>query len=628
MKRMAGCATTSGPAPTRLAMAALLLAACHSVHAARDRREWLQIVPYVGFGTSTRGEAVGRVVEPLPLGKADSAWGRFRNNLKRLMTDEKEGVLVVVRVGSATAQGRTNDEGFYHIRVPLRPGTAIKDGFVEGQASLGPSKKYRAKPVATRFVAPTKASRFGVISDIDDTVLVTHVLETAKMLRSAALGDAHTRLAFPGAPELYQALRDGHGNEHNPFFYISGSPWNLYDILATAFAKLGIPAGYWRLRDIGLGSDADPLFSMRAFKRPNILHVLDTYPNMRFVLVGDSGQKDAEIYADIATHARYRDRIAAVYIRDVSPITDTDRRKELAALADRVGKHFVVFGNSWLAARHAASIGLIPQAAVEPVRKACALSGALGRKPATKYPIVLVHGLLGFSQIGIDDFGALTYFRNIRPYLEKRGFRVCAPALGMTDGVAVRAQQLKDAINRFTSGRVNLIAHSMGGLDSRYMITHLGMADRVASLTTIATPHRGSSFADWGIEHAGSSAPLLRALGIGTQAFYDLTTDACRKFNDHTPNAPGVRYYSYSGTQRRKHVYGGLRFSYDIVMKREGPNDGLVSQTSARWGRYLGNVDADHLNLVGWKFFWEFREKFDAKAFYLGIARMLEAEGM
>ena len=597
--------------------------------AAGDRRKVLQIVPYVGYGTPARVVAFGRVLKPRPLKQGVNKWERMYNNALRLMTSEKANLPIEVRVGRASAIGATNKEGHFRVPLSLLPGVPVVQGFVQGTVALGPSSKYRAERVPVRFVVPTARSRFGVISDVDDTVLVTNVLDKAQMLREAMFGDAASRQAFPGCAEFYQGLRAGRaGNEYSPLFYVSGSPWNIHDILADAFENLGIPRGPLRLRDFGVGKEADPLLNIKAFKRPRIRRILDTYPAMRFVLIGDSGQTDAELYADLATHARYRDRILAVYIRNVNPPADGDRRKELATLRDRVGPHFVVFGNTLAAADHAASNGLISDAARRSVQEATTLSGALTAGARTRYPIVLVHGLLGFSHMGIEDFGAITYFRHIRPHLEEHGFRVIVVELGMTDGVAARAQQLKEWIERSTAGKVNLIAHSMGGLDSRYMIAHLGMSDRVASLTTVATPHRGSSFADWGIENVGSAAPLLKALGVGTDAFFDLTSKACDRLNASAPNAPGVRYFSYSGTQRRGDVYGGLRVSYDIITQREGPNDGLVSQRSARWGEYLGNVDADHLNLVGWRFLWEYKERFDAKKFYLDMARMLQREGL
>src|SRR5713101_2070415 len=122
--------------------------------------------------------------------------------------------------------------------------------------------------------------------------------------------------------------------------------------------------------------------------------------------------------------------------------------------------------------------------------------------PKLRSPIVLVHGLLGVTRVQVGDWTLASYFGQIPQMLSAAGNRVLQPQLSLTGGVAERAAQLKDFLNRELSREpVHLIAHSMGGLDSRYLISRLDMAPRVLSLTTIGTPHRGSPFADWGVLH-------------------------------------------------------------------------------------------------------------------------------
>ena len=133
------------------------------------------------------------------------------------------------------------------------------------------------------------------------------------------------------------------------------------------------------------------------------------------------------------------------------------------------------------------------------------------------------------------------------------------------------------------------------------MIARLGMADRVLSLTTIGTPHRGSSFADWGIRRLSRVViPMLRSMGLPHQAFYDLTTESCRRFNDEVPNVPGVHYHSIAGRCEIPWVGPEWRFSFRVVSKAEGPNDGVVSVASAAWGESHEVWAGDHLNLVNW----------------------------
>lgn len=215
-------------------------------------------------------------------------------------------------------------------------------------------------------------------------------------------------------------------------------------------------------------------------------------------------------------------------------------------------------------------------------------------------PIILVHGLLGFDRVKVGPFTILRYFPGIEDALVAAGHRVGVPNLGKTRGVAHRAGQLGNYIRTtFPNERVHIIAHSMGGLDARYMISRLGMHDRVHSLTTIATPHRGSSFADWAIRRFGRTMkPIMNLCGIPTEAFDDLTTENCARFNETVPDAPGVRYFSVAGQCPRAIVPLIWRAASIVVARCEGPNDGVVSLKSAQYGEHFEVWDGDHMNLV------------------------------
>lgn len=223
--------------------------------------------------------------------------------------------------------------------------------------------------------------------------------------------------------------------------------------------------------------------------------------------------------------------------------------------------------------------------------------------PRLRAPIVLVHGLLGFNRLQMGNWVLADYFPGIAEALRAAGNRVLVASLSPTAGIADRARQLKDLLNREAPGEpVHILGHSMGGLDSRYMISRLDMANQVLTLTTLGTPHRGTSFADWGMRRfAAVLRPVFTFLSIPHQAFDDLTVNSCAKFNAAVPDAPGVRYFSVAGRFDADWSSPQWQISATLLKRLEGPNDGIVSVTSASYGESCDVWDSDHLSLVNWR---------------------------
>jgi triacylglycerol lipase len=222
--------------------------------------------------------------------------------------------------------------------------------------------------------------------------------------------------------------------------------------------------------------------------------------------------------------------------------------------------------------------------------------------PKLRSPVLLVHGLLGFDELKVCGWKIASYFPGITEALRAAGNRVMVPRLSPTGGVDRRAAQLKAYLDRHAPGEpVHILAHSMGGLDARYMVSRLGMAPRVLTLTTFGTPHRGTSFADWGIRRLERVLkPLFNFFDIPGQAFYDLTTTNCCRFNEVVPDAPGVRYFSVVGRHGGDWRSTRWRLFQNIVHRAEGDNDGIVSMASAKYGEDCDVWDGDHLSLVNW----------------------------
>lgn len=236
-----------------------------------------------------------------------------------------------------------------------------------------------------------------------------------------------------------------------------------------------------------------------------------------------------------------------------------------------------------------------------------------------RYPVVLVHGLFGFDEIVIGKTHH-AYFRGVPERLERSGCDVNLAKVARSRGIAARAQDLGAFVRELDGDKVNIVAHSMGGLDARYAIAKLGLGDRVASLITVGTPHRGTPLADAGT-HLRVGA-FLQSLGVWPEAIDDLTVSSMERFNTEVEDLPGIIYGSVVGVARSKRQMNPLLVpGYLYLKKRVGENDGIVPATSQEWGEVLYRIQADHWAQIGWS------RHFDAAEFYATLLRELRGRG-
>ncbi len=309
-----------------------------------------RIEPYLGHGGPKGVVVRGRVLNDPPGVESrdgERLGAAVRRRLGDFLTAELPGVPLRITVAGTTAETTTDAEGYFLTR--LRPGPdGVTRPWTTGSVELGGPYRgltgsYRM-PLAVRVPGPE--ARFGILSDIDDTILQTGVQRVREMVRLTLTGSAHTRTPFLGAPQLYRAL----AGTANPVFYVSSSPWNLHAFLLAFLRHHGFPLGPVLLRDL-LGDSAG-----REPKDLRIREVLDLHPQLRFVLIGDSGEHDPEIYADIV--AAYPGRILAVYIREVR-LDPGDGRVEKVARTWAHDVPFVLAADSDAVRRHAAGLGLL-----------------------------------------------------------------------------------------------------------------------------------------------------------------------------------------------------------------------------------------------------------------------------
>ncbi|HUF35967.1 MAG TPA: phosphatase domain-containing protein [Gemmatimonadales bacterium] len=324
-------------------------------------RDPYHVKGYRGYGTGGRALLLGRAMEDEGIGLPDPAASRWRNlvhALKRLESDPLPYAAVRARLAGFETELRADDEGFVRAWITL-PTPLPGGGWHPVELELRDPERPSA-PGTGQVLSPGPAVRFGVVSDIDDTVLQSRVTEFIRAVRSVLLENARTRLPFPGVAAFYRALAAAGGADPNPIFYVSNSPWNLYDVIADFLETQEIPAGPLLLRDLDLG------FGHRhkpPHKPGTIAEILETYPALPFILVGDSGQEDPEIYRAIVHD--YPGRILAVYIRNVRP--HPERVSAIRRLAEEVvaaGSALVLADDTLAAARHAADHGWLDPAAL------------------------------------------------------------------------------------------------------------------------------------------------------------------------------------------------------------------------------------------------------------------------
>jgi phosphatidate phosphatase APP1 len=343
------------------------------------RRGWLgpvDVVPYAGHGTRQRMRLTGRVLEEKKLrlpAADDPAWRNLRAMIKRFLSAEVPGARVRARFGEEDRVAVADDEGFFD--VCLEPRSPLPEDRIWHPVELNllwPAGTEQKKVSGTgRVLVPSPAAEYGVISDIDDTVVRTEATSLLRMLRLTLFSNAHTRLPFEGVAAFYRALHDGpdapNGAAGNPIFYVSTGPWNLYDLLEDFLELQDIPAGPIFLKDWGGIKDVLRGMNHRRHKLEVIRDILDTHAPLPFVLIGDSGQQDAETYGQISRE--YPDRVRAVYIRD---IRKKRRVRAVCDIAEEVGSRGVpmlLVDDTVEAAEHAANHGLIHEDRLPEIRE-------------------------------------------------------------------------------------------------------------------------------------------------------------------------------------------------------------------------------------------------------------------
>ena len=269
------------------------------------------------------------------------------------------------------------------------------------------------------------------------------------------------------------------------------------------------------------------------------------------------------------------------------------------------------------------------------------------------YPIILAHGILGVDS---QDFaGLIHYWGGVDKYLRDQGVPVYAPSMNPISSSEERGFELKRKVRYWMAAndmsKVNIIGHSQGGLTARYMATNLGMKSKVATITSVNTPHKGTPFADIALDVIPNwikpyAAPLInnlseRLYGDRNNRSHDILAmgNAFRQsyasvFNENTPNVRSIRYYSYGSHMKFadpvQHPIMFLVYPVTYLGGKHyglsGKNDGIVPIESHRWGTYKGgpstpwySTGVDHIQATNWAYCGQ--AWYDVNGYYLSIAK-------
>jgi phosphatidate phosphatase APP1 len=331
-------------------------------------RGGLVVQPYRGYGSEAEVFLMGRVFRQTGVGVRlrEGTWRRdLLDVTRRLLRRGVGGAVLVARFGGTARQVTTDPDGYF--RVHLHPGHPPPAAHLWHPMDLELISPSRARGTGALFVPPGSA-RYVVISDIDDTIMETGVANKAVMLWRLLAQGARSRVAFPGVAAFYRALHRGaSGAERNPLLYVSRGPWSLYEVLDEFFHLHGIPVGpILFLREWGLRWRHPFPRRARGHKLALIRHMLELYRDRPFMLIGDSGQRDPEIYTQVVRE--HPGRVLAIYIRNVS--RQPERLRAIEALAREVvgaGSSLLLAADSFAMAAHAAERGFIAAEALAEV---------------------------------------------------------------------------------------------------------------------------------------------------------------------------------------------------------------------------------------------------------------------
>ena len=315
------------------------------------------IYPYAGYGNGNKAQIHGRILEKERMihedqELEDTFWNNLRKIWKRYESDEIPGVELEGDIMGIKAKTTSDEEGYFNLVFDgINENNAIHDGWLEVTLRIThmPFDVEYQESTTASILNCSQQNDFGIISDVDDTIIESKAMNIFKKMQIMLTENAKTRVAFEGVDELYRKLMD---NGRNPLFFVSGSSFNLYDMLVNFCEFHNIPKAPFFLRNLGLEPKQWIKQDTSVYKKQHIEHILEFYDQLSFIFIGDSGQQDPEIYMDI--HKKHPGRVKAIYIRHLE---SPKRKQQLEEMSSQVDIPFLIMENTDDALEHVIKMG-------------------------------------------------------------------------------------------------------------------------------------------------------------------------------------------------------------------------------------------------------------------------------
>lgn len=316
----------------------------------------------VDWGVTIKGRALlaKEWHEPRP---EDSPLMNLVQMFKRWTTPERPYTLLRLSLGGNPTEVRADNEGYFEADIPKSQCHSDTLLIELPESEVSDSIEHPLHHVGKNF-------RVVVVSDIDDTVLITHAANRIRMVLTTMFGNALTRQLFPGSPELFHALHEGPADRHegNPINYVTSSPFNLHSLLQLIFQENGVPMGPFFMTDWGIDADKWFKISHRDHKLNSLEEAIKWHPDKPVILIGDSGEHDTAIYIEAAL--MHPHLIDLILIRDVSGAERTQHLQEEVTKLEETGTRFAFFRDSSEAAVVLHERGWISEAQLKAVSRA------------------------------------------------------------------------------------------------------------------------------------------------------------------------------------------------------------------------------------------------------------------